>query len=237
MSLVLSLDDDRLVSEVMIGCLLEVSQSKIPKCLNFDELMAEKIHSRLENFHLDKVFKFQSLSFLMVILENQSSLQEKIPDKFTKNLNCSMEGGGLSFFQFTNQVVEVVYQLFYNSNMPRVSEDMMNKLQMINDPIGDWFLYKYFSVIRVYGFRKGPYMLPSFLIPRLFALEFLRQRLFVEQEHYLKHKKGSSIKFKYTIEAFVASDNIALQIVEDILKGLNFKKEQAMRYDPKGIIH
>ena len=108
---------------------------------------------------------------------------------------------------------------------------------MIYDLVGDWFLYKDFTVIRVYRFKKSPYMLPSFLIPRLFSLEFLRHRLFVEQEHFVKHKKGSNIKFKYTIEPFVASNNGALQIVEDILKGMNFKKEQAINYDPKGIIH
>ena len=45
MSRVSGLVDDRLVSEVMVGCLLEVTQSKIPKCLYFDEVLAEKIHS------------------------------------------------------------------------------------------------------------------------------------------------------------------------------------------------
>lgn len=30
MSRVLDLDDDRMISEVMVGCLLKVSQSKIP---------------------------------------------------------------------------------------------------------------------------------------------------------------------------------------------------------------
>ena len=108
---------------------------------------------------------------------------------------------------------------------------------MINDPVENWFLYKHFKVIRGYGFTKPPYMFPSFLIPRWFALEFLRQRLFVEHEHFVKHKKGFNIKFKYTIEPFVASDNVALQIIEDILKGMNFKKAQAINYDPKGIIH
>ena len=148
-----------------------------------------------------------------------------------------MEAGVLSLFKITNQVMVVVYQLFNNSSLPRVSKDMRNKLQMINNHVGDWFLYKDFTVITVYGFTEAPYMLPSFLIPRLFALEFLRQRLFVEYEHFVKHKKGSNIKFKYTIEPFVVSDNAALQIIEDILKGMNFKKEQAINYDPKGIIH
>ena len=36
MSRGLGLDDDKLVSEVMIGCLLEAIQCKSPKRLNFD---------------------------------------------------------------------------------------------------------------------------------------------------------------------------------------------------------
>ena len=73
----------------------------------------------------------------MVIHENQSALHEREPNIFTENLNCFVEAGGLSFFQFTNQVMAVVYHLFQNSSLPRVSEDMRNKLQMINDPVGD----------------------------------------------------------------------------------------------------
>ena len=95
---------------------------------------------------------------------------------------------------------------------------------MINDPIGDCFLYKDFTIIKVYGFTKAPYMFPSFLIPGLFALDFLRQRLFVEHEHFVKHEKGCNIKFKYTIEPFVVSHNASLQTIEDILKGMNIRE-------------
>ena len=70
MSKVFGLDDDKLVSEVMVGCMLEVSHSKSSKCLNFDEFLDEKIHSQLENFQLEKTFMFQSLLLLMVIHKN-----------------------------------------------------------------------------------------------------------------------------------------------------------------------
>ena len=129
----------------------------------------------------------------MVIHDNKPSLHEREQNIFTENLNLSMESRGLSIFKFTNQVMVVVYQLFHNSSLPRVSEDMRNKLQIINDPIGDWFIYKDFTVIRVHGFTKAPYMFPSFLIPRLFSLEFLRQRLFVEQELLLSIRKDPTL--------------------------------------------
>ena len=88
-----------------------------------------------------------------LVIDKHSQPKDQI---FTEKLNCSMEARGPPFFQFTNQVMEVVYELFHNSNLTRVSQDMRNKLQMINDPIGDWFLYKYFTDIRLYGFTESP---------------------------------------------------------------------------------
>lgn len=75
----------------------------------------------------------------MVIHENHSALHEREPDIFTENLNYSMEARRVSFFKFTNQVMVVIYQLFHNSSLPRVSEDMRNKLQMIIVPVGVGF--------------------------------------------------------------------------------------------------
>ena len=80
---------------------------------------------------------------------------------------------------------------------------MKVKLQMSVEPTGDWFLHMNFTMLKIYGFKEEPYKLPSFLTPRLFALEFLRQRLFVEKEHFLKYRKASSIKFNYIVEPFV----------------------------------
>ena len=80
-------------------------------------------------------------------------------------------------------------------------------------------------------------MLPSFLVQKLFALEFLRQSLFVEQEHFVKHRKGANIKLKYTVEPFLVFYFAALAIMEDIIKGMNFKEAQEVKYDPRGIIN
>ena len=63
------------------------------------------------------------------------------------------------------------------------------------DRIGDWFLYKDFTVLRIYGFTREPYRLSAFLTPRIFALEYMRQRLHAEEEHFGAFKKYSNIKF------------------------------------------
>ena len=67
-----------------------------------------------------------------------------------------MEAGKFSFFDFTNRVMSSVYKLIFNKELPRVSEDMKSKLQLSSEPIGDWFLFKDHTIIRVYGFSEAP---------------------------------------------------------------------------------
>ena len=52
---------------------------------------------------------------------------------------------------------------------------------------------EYGRVIKLYGFTQSPYRLPSFLTPRVFSIEFIRQKLTVEIEHFLKYKKSINI--------------------------------------------
>ena len=109
-------------------------------------------------------------------------------------------------------------------------------LQNSNEPEGDWFLYKYFTILRIYGFEDEPYRLQLFLTKRIFVLEFLRQSLQVESEIFLKHKKASNMKFKYTIEPFVVDSTATLTIVQNILKSMNLQVDKKDNYDPKHII-
>lgn len=89
----------------------------------------------------------------------------------------------------------------------------------------------------VYGFEGKPYKLPKFLTRRLFILEFLRQRLFVENENFIKNNKVSSIKFKFTLEPFVVESIYVFTIIDQIMKIMNFQTYKSPRYDPKKVIH
>ena len=102
--------------------------------------------------------------------------------------------------------------------------------------IGDWFLYKYFIVLRVYGFIREPYRLPAFLTPRIFALEYMRQTLHVEEEHFGAFKMSSNIKFPLKVGSFIFKNKGALVIVEKLLENMDFQKEQKVNYDPYHII-
>ena len=70
-----------------------------------------------------------------------------------------------------------LYKLIYGMSLPRFSEEMKAYMQSSSEPVGDWFLYKEFTVLIVYGFEDKPYILPIFLTKRVFVLEFLRHRL------------------------------------------------------------
>ena len=82
-----------------------------------------------------------------------------------------------------------------------------------------------------------PYKLPKFLTRRLFVLEFLRKMLFVENENFIKHKKVSSIQFKFTLEPFVVESVYAVSIIDQIMESMNFQIDKSLRYDPKKVIH
>ena len=83
-------------------------------------------------------------------------------------------------------------------------------------------------MLRVYGFEDEPYRLPVFLTKMIFVLEFLRQRLQVESDIFIKHKKASNMKFRYTIEPFVVNSTAALSIIQDIMKSMNFQLDKKL---------
>ena len=89
-----------------------------------------------------------------------------------------------------------IFSIFFQEIFPTVFPKMKKTLQLSHSKmIGDWFLSEYETIIMLYGFVHHPYILPSFLTTRIFSLEFIRQRLTVEEEHILNFKKSSYIKF------------------------------------------
>ena len=61
--------------------------------------------------------------------------------------------------------------MLFDEVLPRVLEEMKSMMQSSpEDRIGDWFLYKDFIVLTIYGFTGEPYRLPAFLTPIVFAL-------------------------------------------------------------------
>ena len=102
--------------------------------------------------------------------------------------------------------------------------------------IGYCFLLEKGTIIRIYRFFHQPYKLPSFLTLRVFALEMMRQRMIVENEHFLSLKNSSKIKFPWAIVPFIIKNKDYLPLVESLLRYLGFPTEVAINYDPHHII-
>ena len=88
----------------------------------------------------------------------------------------------------------------------------------------------------MYGFIGEPYKLPVFLTPRLFALEFMRQRLCTEEEHFGAFKKSSNVKFPLKVGPFIFKNKSDLLVIEKLLEVMDFQKEQRINYDPHHLI-
>ena len=92
------------------------------------------------------------------------------------------------YCKFMNFLMALVYNVFFQEILPRVLPKMKEILHLSPERIiGDWFISKHGIVIRVYGFVHQPYILPAFLTVRVFALELIRQRLIVQDEHFLSY--------------------------------------------------
>ena len=95
------------------------------------------------------------------------------PEYFIEDVNLSERNSTMNFISFIDKITSSIYKLIFGITLPRMTEEMKAYMQNSNEPVGDWFLYKYFIVLRVYGFEDEPYRLPVFLTKRIFVLEFL----------------------------------------------------------------
>ena len=157
--------------------------------------------------------------------------------KFLSTIFSSDFPKQINMFEFVNSIMSQIYRILFDELLPKVLEEMKSMMQSSpDDRIGDWFMYKDFTVLRVYGFTREPYRLPSFLTPRIFALEYMRQRLHVEEEHFGAFKKSSNIKFPLKVGSFIFKNKGALVFVEKLLESMDFQREQRINYDPYHII-
>ena len=105
------------------------------------------------------------------------------PVHFLDDTDLSQRNVTISFFTFASLVILALYKLIFGSSMPRIGEDLKLLLQNPVELVGDWFCFEDCTLIRIYGFEGEPFRLPKFTTRRLFALEFLRQRLEAENEN------------------------------------------------------
>lgn len=216
----------------MLGLFIYLSRFGT-KCINFDEFLAEEINSQLANFCQVCHFRYQVYLYAFIISSNKQFLEEMESKLFKQWPSTFQMSQNLSCTQFIDRVILSISRLF-DPKVSRISEDMKSLLQQ--ESVGDWFLRKDNSLIRVYGFTASPLILPVFLTSTVFSLELMRQRLGAYIEHFISHKKSSQIKYPINIGPFILKKEATFPIIEEVLKQFKFRKEIPLNYDPKSII-
>jgi hypothetical protein len=229
LSQILGLDNDKFVVEVMLGFLLFFFLSGQSVRVSFDEFIAENIHQQLVNFSSLRHFRYYSHLLRMFLGSNNTELPEAA--------FISTECKKITMLIFINKIMSRIYSLIFGSDLPRVLEEMKSSLQPSpENMMGDWMFFTQSTVIWVYGCQEGPHLLPVFLTPRIFALEFIRQRVISETEHFLKAHKASNLKFSFVVGPFVVKRKSCLPQVQSKLNEFGFTQLQGRRYDPHQII-
>ena len=154
------------------------------------------------NFHTTKNFIFQSYlvrMFLFFIEENLQFLEMLL----TTEVNNSI-------FNYMKLIMEDIYRVILQTKIPRFFPEMEDMWQFYpNGKVGDWFLLNEHTIIRVYDFFHQPYMLPAFLTPIMFSLEFITKKLTVENEHFINFRKAYEIKFSLKVGPFIIKNKPA----------------------------
>lgn len=92
----------------------------------------------------------------MLITRNLTELRQIEPVYFSDVVDISERNATISVFTFSNSIMPAIYKVIFGSTMPRISEHLKFLLQNPAELIGDWFCFKHFIVIRVYGFEVEP---------------------------------------------------------------------------------
>jgi hypothetical protein len=157
----------------------------------------------------------------------------KIPKASFISTDCKK----ITILIFINKIMSMIYSLIFGSDPSRVLEEMKILLQpSLENMMGDWMLFTRSTMIWVYRCQEVPHLLLVILTPRIFALEFIRQRVILETEHFLKSHKASNLKFPFMVGPFVVKRNSCLTQIQSKLNEFGFTQLQGRRYDPHQII-
>ena len=94
-----------------------------------------------------------------------------------------------------------------------------------------------YTIVRVYGWEINPYILPTFLTLRTFALEILRKRFDYDYIHFSKQNQAASFKLPTTIGPFTVKNRSTTQLIKDMLTCFRFEGYVSCQYDLVRVIH
>jgi len=158
--------DDSLIDEVTLVIMDEITDDEKGSKFDYARFMARDSHFQLASFEGLKSFRYQSYLFFLVLfseleLYEKNGLRLFKKDKAENELPISKWSSILivsevedGFLQFVNQFLFNTYDLRMGHEPLRMFVSYQQTLQLHPSMrVGDWFLFKEFTIIRIYGFE------------------------------------------------------------------------------------
>jgi len=87
----------------------------------------------------------------------------------------------------------------------------------------DWYLYKNYTKIRLYGCELAPSKLPKYVPMRILSLEYIRQVFNMDEIHFVLGKRKSELKIKNQVGPSICNNRIIGDDANLILKQFHFQ--------------
>jgi len=93
-----------------------------------------------------------------------------------------------------------------NDAVPRISTEIKRILHLSEQSKArEWYIYHNFSEIRIYGCELRAYKLPIFLPMMIFALEYIKQMMNMNDTHFVSRKHKAHFKLKARVGPFIVN--------------------------------
>ena len=214
-SCTLGLNTSEFVDETVLVLLSLFVPGRTPAVqYDYATFVADKIHEKFMNLERERVFKYASYIYHL-LLYNQ-------PDSFPVFLKKLDAKGRRRSVVFWSSVCHHVYYspytycefidlfiypdsfLLVSSPLPRLTDEMQKILQLSKSySIGDWYFYQDHTVIKIYGCELAPYRLPKYVPMRLFSLEYFWQFGNVDMIHFYGRSKKAQLKIRHQLGPFI----------------------------------
>jgi hypothetical protein len=247
---ILGYDSDKTVDSIILGFLRAIFPPTTRMMARFyiAQFISESIHEQLKDFPLNKAFCFQSYLVYLLLFQRKNDFHSLYLETenevgelasvihWTPLVRSKPQNVGFSVY--VNSFMSIVYTLFHEQSPPRIFPEIKKLLHESSETqLGDWFLFKEHTEIRMYGAEVKPFKLPSFLTMRIFSLEFIRQSLNVDEVHFIPRRKKTNFKPKREIGPFIVHSRSTLQVLETMLQELGLEQGTTWQYDPLGVIN
>jgi hypothetical protein len=121
-------------------------------------------------------------------------------------------------------LVECIWSSF-GPNPVRMPLEFWQIIQLSPETrIDDWYIFKGYNIIRIYGNEFEPYLLPIYITMCLFSLEYRRKILAADHLHFISKSKKTSFNLPTQFFSFIIKNRSTIDVVNKIVYSLGFKR-------------